>query len=312
MADRLQQEAYRQLVGSVSPATRVRCDEPLSKRTTLRVGGPADLYVEPADEPDLSHVLRVCAGLGLPVTVVGRGSNLLILDGGIRGVVICLGQPAFSVIGVHGESLHAGAGVRLKVLASEARRGGLTGLEFLDGIPGSVGGALRMNAGAMGSMVSAVVAKVRAMDPNGRVLELEAAAMDWGYRRCAFFDSNVALGAVFRGRPSTVENVAGCMERFNARRWGTQPKEPSAGCIFKNPGALVAGRLVEQAGMKGRRVGGARVSEVHGNFIVNDGGATARDILELIEIVKRGVLESSGVELQTEVQILGAEPPTET
>lgn len=294
-----------QLVARLSPSSIVRRNEPLARRTTLRVGGPADLYVEPASEADLAATLRFCAEQQWPILFLGRGSNLLIKDGGIRGVVICLAQRAFCGVEVRGERLHAGAGARLKVVAMEAKRGGVTGLEFLEGIPGSVGGALRMNAGAMGGSMFGVVERVRFMDLSGQTHERDAHEVEAQYRRCPLFQDHVALSAVLKGASAAREAIGQKMEEFSRKRWQTQPAAPSAGCMFKNPASIPAGKLIDELGLKGLRVGGAVVSEVHGNFIVNDGNATARDILDLIALVRQRAKTERGIELETEVEIVG-------
>jgi UDP-N-acetylenolpyruvoylglucosamine reductase len=298
-------ELGRALRACLSEAAVVRENEPLARRTTLRVGGRADLYVEPASEADLAAVLRLCAARARPWRVLGRGSNLLVRDGGVRGVVVCLAQPAFRRIEVRETEIHAGAGARLKDVAVEAQRHSLAGLEFLEGIPGSVGGALRMNAGAYQAWTFAVLERVRLMTPAGEAQERPAAEVPASYRSCPIFATHIALGAVFRGRPDRAAAIRERMDGFSRRRWQTQPREPSAGCIFKNPPAIAAGKLVEELGLKGVRMGGAKVSEAHGNFIVNTGGATARDILELIRHIQAEARARRGIELETEVEILG-------
>ena len=295
------------LTACLSPESIVRRDEPLAKRTTLRVGGKADYYVEPASEEDLSRVLKFCAERQLKFTLLGRGSNLLIKDGGIRGVVICLNHPNFSRLEIIGDKLHCGPGVKLKAISVEARRAGLAGLEFLEGIPGSLGGSMRMNAGAMGSWLFDVVEKIRFMDYSGVAHERMASEVNVEYRGCPLLKTHVALGAVLKGTSATKETVASRMEQFSAKRWESQPKEPSAGCIFKNPKTIPAGKLIDELGLKGTRVGGAMVSDVHGNFIVNADNATASDVLSLIEVVKQRAKSARGIELETEVEILGEE-----
>ena len=319
-----------ELAGLVSGATVIRRDEPLAKRTTLRVGGPADLYAEPASEADLVAVLKFCGARGLKFFVLGRGSNLLVRDGGFRGVVICLAHAAFSGIeisgtgvppvrfdsddtmsdGTHGRDAGAtriicGAGAKLKNVAVEAKRNGLAGLEFLEGIPGSVGGALRMNAGAMSGATFDVVESVRLMDFNGHVCELAPSQMAVEYRCCATLKNHIALGAVLKGRPDARAAIEQRMNDYSQKRWASQPAKPSAGCAFKNPAGHSAGRLIDELGLKGTRVGGAVVSAEHGNFIVNDGTATARDVLALMEILKQRVKAERGIELHTEVEIIG-------
>ena len=220
-------------------------------------------------------------------------------------MVICLSHPNFSRLEFVGEHLHCGAGVKLKSLAVEARRHGLAGLEFLEGIPGSVGGALRMNAGAMGSWMFEVVERIRFMDYAGQAHERAASEVNVEYRGCPLFKNHIALSAILKARSASKEIIAERMNTFNQKRWNTQPAQPSAGCIFKNPKAIPAGKLIEELGLKGTRVGGAKVSELHGNFIVNEGQATAQDVLRLIEEVKKRVKAERGIDLETEVEILG-------
>ncbi len=297
-----------ELRARLAPGTLVRAREPLAKRTTLRVGGPAELFVEPASEADLAAALAFAAGHSLPVTPLGRGSNLLIRDGGIRGLVVSLSHAAFSLIKVKGDRLHCGAGAKLKLVANAARDAGLTGLEFLEGIPGSVGGALRMNAGAMGAATFDAVERVRFVSRAGVVEERAVADMPSEYRACPLLRTHIALGAVLKGSPAPAADVRAKMEAGNAKRWESQPPQPSAGCIFKNHATTPAGRLIDELGLKGTRVGSAMVSDVHANFIVNLGGATAADVLGLIELVRRRAREARGIELHTEVEILGEDP----
>jgi UDP-N-acetylmuramate--L-alanine ligase/UDP-N-acetylenolpyruvoylglucosamine reductase len=296
---------HARLLGALSGASVIRRDEPLARRTTLRVGGRADFYVEPASEADLAKLLQFCAAQQLPVTVIGRGSNLLVRDGGIRGVVVCLAHRSFAGIEVRDGRLVCGAGARLKEICMEARRQGLGGLEFLEGIPATLGGALRMNAGAMGGWIFDVVESVRFMDFQGGIHERQAGEVQYEYRGCPLFKNHIALGATLRGVPAPPEQIDARLQESNRKRWETQPAQPSAGCIFKNPREIPAGRLIEELGLKGRRVGGAMVSDVHANFIVNNGQATARDVLELIELIRATAREQRGIELQTEVEILG-------
>ena len=291
----------------VSPATVIRRDEPLAKHTTLRVGGPADVCVEPASEADLAAVVRFCGVRGVPFFVIGRGSNLLVRDGGYRGVVIRLSHVGFSKIEFEGVRLSCGAGVKLKNVAIEARRHGLSGLEFLEGIPGSVGGALRMNAGAMGGQTFDVVESVRLMDFDGNIREVEPPELSVKYRGCDTLKNHIALGAVLKGRADSPESIAQRMSAFSQKRWASQPVALSAGCAFKNPPSIPAGKLMDELGLKGTRVGGAVVSREHGNFIVNDGNATARDVLELIALLQAKAKAARGIELHTEVEIIGEE-----
>jgi UDP-N-acetylenolpyruvoylglucosamine reductase len=292
------------------PGAVVLAGEPLARRTTLRAGGRADVYVEPSSETELACAVQICGERNVPLLVLGRGSNLLIRDGGVRGVVVCLAHAKFCGIEVFGRQLRCGAGARLKEVSARAREAELSGLEFLEGIPGSVGGALRMNAGAMGSATFDLVTQVRFMDDLGRIHERDAAGMNPAYRSCSLLKSCIALEAAFEGRPASREIIAARTREFNERRWRCQPKEPSAGCIFKNPSpAMTAGALIDQAGLKGARVGGASVSTVHANFIITDGTAAARDVLELIELIRSRVKASRGIDLQTEVEIVGEDTP---
>lgn len=295
----------RGLESVVSSATVIRRNAPLAKRTTFRVGGAADFYVEPASETELAAVLRWCAEFAVPFFVLGRGSNLLVRDGGFRGVVICLAHPSFSAVVVDGERLRCGAGARLKQVAVDAKRAGLTGVEFFEGIPGSVGGALRMNAGAMGSETFGVVESVRVMDATGVGRDLAASEIEFTYRSCALLKTHLALGAVFKCRASTREEVEHRMKEFSLKRWSSQPAASSAGCCFKNPPNVPAGKLVDELGLKGTKVGGAMVSLEHGNFVINDGTATARDILNLLALIQAKAKTERGIELTTEVQIVG-------
>jgi UDP-N-acetylenolpyruvoylglucosamine reductase len=296
-----------ELAEHVSRATVIRRNESLAKHTTLRVGGPADVYVEPASEEDLAGVVKFCNEHDLPFFVIGRGSNLLVRDGGVRGVVICLAHASFSRIEISGERLHCGAGAKLKNVAVEAKRNGLSGVEFLEGIPGSVGGALRMNAGAMGGATFDAVESVRLMDFAGHVRELAPKEMSVEYRSCAALKTNIALGVVFKCRPAPRGEIEQRMKAFNEKRWESQPAAPSAGCTFKNPEKIPAGKLIDELGLKGTRVGGAVVSAEHGNFIVNDGNATARDVLELIAILKQRAKKERGIDLHMEVEIIGVD-----
>jgi UDP-N-acetylenolpyruvoylglucosamine reductase len=263
------------------------------------------VYVEPASKEDLAAVVKCCSGRDVPFFVIGRGSNLLVRDGGVRGVVICLSHANFSRIEVADARLRCGAGAKLKNVAVEARRQGLSGMEFLEGIPGSVGGALRMNAGAMGGATFEVVESVRLMDFDGNVRELTPEEMSVEYRGCGALKTNIALGVVFKCRAAPRVEIEQRMKAFNEKRWESQPAAPSAGCTFKNPPTIPAGKLIDELGLKGTRVGGAVVSAEHGNFIVNDGKATARDVLELIAILQQRAKEARGIELQTEVEIIG-------
>jgi UDP-N-acetylenolpyruvoylglucosamine reductase len=230
---------------------------------------------------------------------------LLVRDGGISGAVIHLARGEFRHIEVKGNEITAGAGVKQKELAYAARDALLAGFEWLEGIPGQVGGALRMNAGAMGGETFKQVVSVRFVDAQGNFHTKTPDELEVHYRDVPSLAHNYAVAATFKGVPGNAEEIHALLEASMHKRRTTQPKESSAGCIFKNPAAYPAGKLVDELGLKDTRVGGARVSTVHGNFIVNDGNATAADVLALIDKIKAVARERRGIELETEVQILG-------
>lgn len=294
---------HRELSAALSPTAVLRQEEPMARHTTMHIGGCADLYLEPDSESDLAVAIQFCDTRNVPVLLLGRGSNLLVRDGGVRGLVVSFSK--LSSIRVEGCLVHCGAGAKLKNLAWDACRAGVAGFEFLEGIPGSVGGALRMNAGAMGGAIFDRVESVRVMDYSGQVHEYGISQIAVHYRSCPLIESAIALGAVLRGTSDKVDAISERMKAYSQKRWTAQPKEPSAGCTFKNPGLVPAGKLIDQLGLKGARVGGAVISNLHGNFIVNDGNATARDVLALIEMVKKQAKAAQGIELETEIEIVG-------
>ena len=298
---------YTELKALLQEGSILKRDEPLHKHTTMRIGGPAQLWFEPCDEDDLRTGLRFAHERGIPVTFIGRGSNLLIRDGGILGLCIHLGRPYFSRIEVEGEFVTVGAGARLKQIVADARKKGLGGFEFMEGIPGNLGGALRMNAGAMQGWTMEVVESVRSIDTLGHVHEVKKEDLEIHYRSVPHFQSHIAVSARLKGRPSSPEEINEKLKSYSGKRWTSQPAAPSAGCIFKNPGPLPAGKLIDELGLKNLSVGPARVSEVHGNFIVNDGGATAEDVLQLISLIQSRARETRQIDLHTEVIVLGEE-----
>ncbi len=293
-----------------APAADVRLYEPLGALTTFKAGGCAQFYAEPSTPAELAALLLDAARMNLPVMVLGRGSNLLVRDGGISGLVLRLVHGDFARIEARDDGqLAAGAGVRFKQLAAAARKAGLAGFEWMDGIPGSVGGGLRMNAGAMGTETFAQVISVTTMDRSGRIHERRPEDLAVGYRHAAGLQDEIAIDAVFRGSPESQDAIQRRLDDFLAKRKATQPVAASAGCIFKNPPGDAAGRLIDACGLKNLNIGNARVSEIHGNFIVNDGGASASEILALIERVRTEVRDKAGVELRTEIQIVGTDLP---
>lgn len=293
----------------LTPQTKLRREEPLAVKTTMRVGGAARLYAEPASVADLQALLREAKAAGVKVYTLGRGSNLLVPDEGVDGLVISLAHECWSAFELRERGrVWVGAGLRLKNLCGLAAKAGLTGFEFLEGIPGSVGGALRMNAGAMGGWMFDVVEEVELSTLDGEVRTLERATMHVQYRHCAELIDAVALGALLRPMAQTdAEAVNRQIDVYRRKRQESQPREPSAGCIFKNPAGNSAGRLIDECGLKGTRVGDAEVSPVHANFIVNRGKATSADVLELVRRVRARVREARGVDLEPEVLLYGRE-----
>src|SRR5881398_2083048 len=301
-ADLVIAEKLKEIVGEDGD---VRLYEPLSKHTTLRVGGPAQFWVEPRTEAALSELIRFCRNENLPLFVIGRGSNLLVRDGGIRGVVVHLSGGDFDKIDIYRNEIAAGVGAKLKEIAYAARGADLGGLEWMEGIPGAVGGALRMNAGAMGSQTFENVVRIRYLDSQGNAHVKDRNELEVFYRRFPLLENNFAISATFRAEPTERATIDNRLRESQEKRRTTQPIAKSAGCIFKNPNSIPAGKLVDELGLKNSRVGNARVSEVHGNFIVNDGGATAADMLQLIEDIKSVARAKRGIELETEVEIVG-------
>ena len=321
VAEKLAQQGANVLMPTAAPASIeadlraaltgeavVKRDEPMARHTSMRVGGPAEIWVEPATEADLAKLLRYCHERNVPVTIIGRGTNLLVRDGGIAGVVVQLAGAEFAKVeAADGERLRAGGGARLRSIVNLAKQHELGGLEFLEGIPGSLGGALRMNAGAMGKQMFDVVERIRYVSLTGEIYEAAAETIPVRYRNCPLFANHVVLTAVLRGQKTARAEIDARLRQFEQKRWASQPAKPSAGCVFKNPGAIPAGRLIDELGLKGATVGGARVSEMHGNFIVNEGSATAGDVLALMEQIRTRARQERGIELETEVQILGRE-----
>ncbi|MCB1103918.1 MAG: UDP-N-acetylmuramate dehydrogenase [Opitutaceae bacterium] len=291
----------------ISAASKLTREEPLANKTTMRVGGAARVYAEPVDIADLQGLLRMAREQGVPVLPLGRGSNLIIADEGVDALVISLGHARWATFEPRGaDRVWVGAGLRLKNLCGLAAKAGLTGFEFLEGIPGNVGGALRMNAGAMGGWMFDVVEEVQFVTLQGEVVTRRKEDMQVTYRHCADLDHAIALGALLRpAAASDADSVNRQIDVYRRKRQESQPREPSAGCIFKNPEGNSAGRLIDQTGLKGLRVGDAEVSPVHANFIVNRGGASGADVLGLVRAVRNRVQAAHGVLLEPEAQLFG-------
>ena len=284
---------------------RVAYGEPLARHTSLRIGGPADALVVPADLEDLRALLRFADREGIRTLVLGGGSNTLVLDGGFRGVAIILGE-AFAGLEAEGTAVRAGAAVRVSRLLAFCSRQGLAGVECLTGIPGTLGGAVRGNAGTTAGWISDRLRDVAVVLREGTVTRLAKADLQFAYRHAHLPPGAVITEATFdleSGDPGTIRRG---ISRLLVARNRTQPVEShSAGCMFKNPPGDSAGRLVDAAGMKGARAGDAVVSPKHANFLVNEGRARAADVLALVEAVRARVREHAGVALELEVQIVG-------
>ncbi|WAH35533.1 UDP-N-acetylmuramate dehydrogenase [Alicyclobacillus dauci] len=284
----------------------VRLNESMAKHTTWRIGGPADVLVIPKSEQELQGTVRVAHDYGLPVTVIGRGSNALVLDGGIRGVVIKL-HDEFADIQVEGNSVVAMSGRSYVSAANIAVRSGLSGLEFATGIPGTVGGAVMMNAGAYGRETCEVLEWADVMDLNGDTRRFTNEEFRFGYRYSTLKDHpGIVVRAKFSLTSGDRDSLIAQVRQWSTRRVETQPLSlPNCGSVFRNPEGTHAGHLIEAAGLKGFRKGGAQISEKHANFIVNHGDAKAEDVLWLIRHAQNTIRERYGVEMETEVRVLG-------
>ncbi len=288
----------------------LRVDEPMDRHTSLGVGGPADLYAIPRNVTGICRALQAASSCEMPLLVTGRGTNLLVRDGGFRGMVLYIGEP-FSVLSRDGDHIIAEAGASLAEVCEFASDAGLSGLEFAAGIPGSVGGAVAMNAGAFGGQMADVIESVAAVGESCEVRHCDREMLEFGYRNSCLRDKHcVAVSVTFKLRPADPQQVRQAALEAVEKRCRRQPLSlGSAGSVFKRPPGDYAGRLLEAAGCKGLRIGGASFSQKHANFIVNEGSATAADIVALIELAKQRVHEVHGVWLEEEICIVG-EPPS--
>jgi UDP-N-acetylmuramate dehydrogenase len=285
----------------------LEADAPLARFTWFKVGGPADALFQPEDADDLAGFLRDKPA-DVPVTVIGTASNIIIRDGGIEGVVVRIGR-GFAGIDIEGDVITAGAGANDLNVARKARDAGLGGLEFLTGIPGAIGGALRMNAGAYGREIKDVIIDAEALDEQGKPHRLELAGLGFGYRHCAVPEDWIFTAARLRGVAGDKDEIAGRMDDIQAEREKTQPvKTPTGGSTFRNPEGAKAWELIDKAGCRGLKRGGARVSDRHCNFLINDGEATAADLEGLGEEIRRRVLKRTGVKLEWEIRRFGRHP----
>jgi len=289
----------------------VKFDEPMAKHTTLKVGGPADVMVVPESIDDIKNTLRFARENNIPVLVIGNGSKLLVLDGGIRGIVLKLGS-RFANVSVEGEEITVDAGMSLPRLAIIAKDNSLSGLEFAAGIPGYVGGGVFMNAGAYSGDLGSVITEEKYLDENLEIKNLKKEQLEFGYRK-SFFKNNIDKGYVIlqaklKLERAKKEDIVKKMQENNEARRTKQPLEyPNAGSTFKRPEGYFVGKLIDELGLKGYRIGGAEVSTKHSGFIVNVDNAKAKDVLDLINYIKAKVFETNGVKLEEEIIILGEE-----
>ena len=284
-------------------AAFVKFNEPLAPYTYLKLGGPADALAQPRTREEVCAVMRRCSEMQLPLHVLGGGCNVLVPDEGVRGVVLRLSEPEFTEVSVQGKRVRAGSGARLSALISQAARHGLAGLETLVGTPGTVGGAVRHNAGDRGGDIGQYVRLVEAVDPKGSIHTRERDELRFAYRT-SNLDDPVILAVEFELDTDVPDSIIKRMRKAWIQRKGHQPFSfQAAGRIFRNPRGLSADGLIEQAGLKGTRVGGAEVSERHANFIIAHPGGSARDVLRLIDLVRSRVQERFHVELELEISV---------
>ena len=295
---------YRQLMEQGIPVEK---EEPMQKHTTFRIGGPADLFCSPRSEGQLTEAVRLAKELEIPVTVVSCGSNMLVADKGIRGLVLHVGEGLQEMGLVSSHIIRCGAGVTMANLCRFALEKGLTGLEFAFGIPGSAGGGAYMNAGAYGGEMSHVLSACNHVELDGTPGRLEGRDLDLSYRHSAYSSGFAVITSVEVSlRPGDPVAIKEAMDDYLGRRKSKQPLEwPSAGSVFKRPAKGYASALIDQCGLKGRRVGGAVVSPKHAGFIINDGGASCEDVCRLIEIIQEEVLRQCGIQLECEVKTIG-------
>ena len=284
----------------------VHTDEPMSRHTTFRIGGNADYFVKPGNADEVAAVIVVCREYNIPYFILGNGSNLLVSDDGYRGMIINIMDNMDSVT-VDGRIITAQAGAMLVRVSVMARDNALTGLEFASGIPGIIGGAVYMNAGAYGGEMKNVVKTVRAIDEYGRIYELDSEKMDFSYRHSIVEERKlIVLEVTLELEHGSREAIDNRMKELAEARRSKQPLEyPSAGSTFKRPEGYFAGKLIMDAGLRGYSVGGAQVAEKHCGFVINKGGATASDVVELIRDVQHDVDDKFGVTLEPEVKMLG-------
>ena len=288
------------------PADRLLYNEEMKNHTTFKIGGPVDIMVLPQDEEDVATVVSFCRQRDIPLFIFGVGSNILVRDGGIRGVAMKLGEN-LDEVEVNGEEIQAQAGVKISALARIAAFHSLSGLEFAEGIPGSLGGALVMNAGAYDGEMQAVVIEARAISPDGNINTFLKEEMQFRYRHSVFQSNDyIIVSARLKLATADHEEIEERMLEFARRREEKQPLDkPSAGSTFRRPPGFYVGPMLEELGLKGYQIGGAQVSSKHAGFIVNNGNATAQDVLYLIAHIQQKARERFGVDLQPEIRVVG-------
>ncbi len=294
---------YKQLTKEI-PNSKVYINEPMKNHTSFKIGGIADIYIKAKTVEDIKYILNYVKNEQIKLTIVGNGSNILVKDGGIRGITM---QIDLDGIHINEETVKVGAGVKLATLGIALKKEELTGFEFAAGIPGSIGGAVRMNAGAYGGEFSNIVEKVTCITPEGIVKELEKEELQYSYRHSRFVDTNeIILYATLKLEKGNEIEIKNKMDELILARKTKQPLElPSAGSTFKRGADFYASKIIEEAGLKGFKIGGAQVSEKHSGFVVNVDNATAKDVLELTQYMKKVVYEKFGKELELEVEIIG-------
>lgn len=296
-------DAYTRMREQLSGA--VRANESMSRHTTYRIGGPAAIVAECDSIADVAAATEILAEEEVDWTVLGKGSNVLVADAGYEGAILTLGRE-FKRHALDDAHLRSGAGVILGAVVQDAFKAGLSGLEFGVGIPGTLGGALAMNAGARDEWIGAIVESVTVFAPGPGLVRLRGPEIGWGYRRSDLSARGIIVEAVLRVVEADPVHIRRTMEASLRRRKRTQPLgDPSAGSVFVNPHGNSAGRLIETVGLKGARIGGAQVSDVHANFIVNKGGATAADVVALVRLIRDAVRDAHGIELKPEIRFLG-------
>ena len=303
----MNQSFYNKLTNIIGKDS-ILVDEPMSRHTTFRVGGPADFFVTPKAKEEVRDVIRICKEAGMPYYIIGNGSNLLVSDAGYRGVIVQICKE-MNEVKVEGDLVKAQAGALLSGIAAKALGAELSGFEFASGIPGTIGGACVMNAGAYGGEMKDVLESVTALTGEGKIIELGRNELELGYRTSVIAKKGyIVLGAVLKLERGDGEKIKTYMDELKEKRVTKQPLEyPSAGSTFKRPEGYFAGKLIEDAGLRGFQVGGAQVSEKHCGFVINRDHATAADIMELMRQVQIRVKENSGVDLEPEVKRLGDE-----